>query len=69
MGKIIIAGEPDPKSENSLLRTDLFRQYARSVIDSQIAFHRRMRIAELRKSCGVESEKTTVQVRLPPRYG
>lgn len=53
---------------NSLISTELFRDYAKHIIENQLAWHHMMRVAELRRLCGAEPRYSTVNVRLPPRY-
>lgn len=53
---------------NSLLSTDLFRRYALGVLADQLRWHNFLRVAELRRSCGVESPPVRVEINLPYRY-
>jgi hypothetical protein len=54
---------------NSLLTTSLFRNEILRRDAAVKAWHDRMKISELRKSCGVEDKTSyTVNVRIPPRY-
>jgi hypothetical protein len=66
--KIIIPGEPQASPKNRLLTTDLFRQYAESIIRNQLAWESWRRVQALRRSCGVESRGIPVEIRVPPRY-
>ena len=61
----VIGGEP---KRNSLLSPELFQLEWRRVMEHAKAFHARMNIQELRKSCGVQDSPKTVNVRTPPRY-
>lgn len=56
-------------SANRLLTMDYFRFEIERQLESQRRLDGFMRVAALRKSCGVEPQKTsTLNVRLPPRY-
>lgn len=51
-----------------LLSTDLIKAEALFQLDNGLKLQAYFRVAELRKSCGIESQLSTVNVRLPPRY-
>lgn len=52
-----------------MLGLEWLRFEAEQVLKNRIDWEARRRVYELRKSCGIESDKTsTVSVRLPPRY-
>lgn len=58
-----------PSISNKLLSMDLFAQELMRIDTHAKALHDRIKIHELRKSCGVKDEQQcTVNVRLPPRY-
>lgn len=56
------------KPTNQLLSIGLFAREIERIDVNVKAWHDRMKIHELRKSCGVEDKGTTVNVRVPPRY-
>lgn len=66
--------KPDPpllnqQTSNRLLTMEYFRFELEQRLKNQQRLEGIMRVAELRKSCGVVPEKTTtVRVGLPPRY-
>lgn len=56
-------------SRTRLLGLEYFRFEAEQALKNHGHFESMMRVAALRKSCGVEPEPTsTINVRLPPRY-
>jgi hypothetical protein len=57
------------RTSNRLLTVEYFRFEAEKALKNHRHLESLMRVTALRKSCGVETEKTsTVNVRLPPRY-
>jgi hypothetical protein len=56
------------KPTNQLLCTSLFDREILRIDANLKALHDRVKIHELRKSCGVEDKGTTINVRIPPRY-
>ncbi len=64
---IIIPGEPEPASQNSLRSTALWELMVVDSIKAHIETVRR--VQELRRSCGVTSGASgRIQVRIPSRY-
>lgn len=56
-------------TSNRLLTMEYFRFEVERQLKAQNHLDSVMRVAALRRSCGVENERTTtVNVRLPPRY-
>lgn len=66
-GMIIIPGEPEPKKE-ALFAPELIAAMANDFLDRSADFAARVRLWELRKSCGVEPELTTLTIRRSARY-
>lgn len=64
---IPIIGQHSPS--NRLLSTELFAAEFKRIEANAKAWETHRKIAELRKSCGVEDKTSvTVNVRRPPRY-
>lgn len=62
-----IIGQDSPT--NSLLTTSLVLAEIRRIDENAKAWEMRMKIAELRKSCGITDKiGYTVNIRRPPRY-
>lgn len=58
-----------PSATNTLLSSELLAREIECIDANAKAFIGRMKVNELRKSCGVKDEiKLTVNVRKPPRY-
>jgi hypothetical protein len=55
-------------ASNKLLSAEMFRADAEKILENWKAFEARRRVAELRKSCGVEPKLSTINIRRPPRY-
>lgn len=47
---------------------EMLRADAEKIHENWKAFEARRRVSELRKSCGVESKLSTINIRRPPRY-
>lgn len=64
-----IIGQNSPTNQGWSLFKDLFRRETEKIDENAKAIKDRIKIHELRKSCGVEdSEKATINIRRPPRY-
>lgn len=66
--RIVLPGEPE-QPEGPLFCPSLWVAEARRMVRRAKQWEAVKRVNELRRSCGVEQERTgTVEVRLPPRY-
>ena len=68
---IIIPGEPEPQSPNSLLSTrwvrDAMVDRMKEILRNQARYDSMRRVMALRESCGIKT-KVMVSVRVPAQY-
>jgi hypothetical protein len=57
-----------PEKSNGLVTREWVQREIIRVVEARLRFYKLIQIQELRRSCGVESKGSTLQVNVPQRY-